>query len=140
MNIDDKWKDHLREMDDLKQSVQNATYEQKDPILIYKQEAFKLFKNMLGEINKNVIAWLFKSQIAVQANEEIHEAKQEQRKPEPKLKTNSEAFEEDEYGVTTEVEAKLKLQPIRVQKTVGRNDPCPCGSGKKFKSCHGKEG
>lgn len=140
MNIDDKWKDHLREMDDLKQSVQNATYEQKDPILIYKQEAFKLFKNMLGEINKNVIAWLFKSQIAVQANEEIHEAKQEQRKPEPKLKTNTEDFDDDEYGVATEVVEKVKLQPIRVQKTVGRNDPCPCGSGKKFKACHGKEG
>jgi len=139
MNIDDKWKDHLREMDDLKQSVQNATLEQKDPILIYKQEAFKLFKNMLGEINKNVISWLFKSQIAIQDSEEIREAKQEVRKPDPRVKTNTEDFEHEEYGVATEVAEKVKQQPIRVEKTVGRNDPCPCGSGKKFKACHGKE-
>lgn len=144
MQIDDKWKDHLREMDELKQSVQNAAYEQKDPLVIYKKEAFGLFKNMLGAVNKDVIAWLYKSVIAVQPNEEIREAKaQPKAKPDPRMKTNAEAFVQDEYGVETEVadqRERVKQQPIRVEKTVGRNDPCPCGSGKKYKACHGKEG
>jgi preprotein translocase subunit SecA len=131
-HIDDSWKEHLREMDDLKQSVQNATYEQKDPLLIYKFESFNLFKKMIETVNKSVISTLMKGHIPM---EEAPEVRQAERKHTDlsSLKT-SRNNDLDQIADTRE----KKNEPIRVEKKVGRNDLCPCGSGKKFKSCHGK--
>jgi preprotein translocase subunit SecA len=131
--IDDAWKEHLREMDDLKQSVQSATYEQKDPLLIYKFESFELFKTMLQRINKDVCSFLMKGALpGMQPN--IHEA----RAPRPvdlsKLKTGR----DDSYAQANRTSEPQRPQPVKVEKKVGRNDPCPCGSGKKYKQCHGR--
>ena len=135
--IDDSWKEHLREMDDLKQSVQNAVYEQKDPLVIYKMEAFNLFKNMLNSVNKEVVSFLYKGGIPVQQEaEDVKEAPV--AKKQPKLQTTKQEFGNEQpaldFGDTREAVAQ---QPIRKEATVGRNEPCPCGSGKKFKNCHG---
>lgn len=145
--IDEAWKEHLREMDDLRQSVQNAVYEQKDPVVIYKMEAFNLFKDMLASMNKEVLSFLFKGEIPTQQPGEVREARQVQRKPEPKLQASKPELASSTAGRqpagmpegmpmedTREVQ---KTQPIRVEQRVGRNDPCPCGSGKKYKNCHG---
>src|SRR5690554_5107945 len=144
--IDEAWKEHLREMDDLRQSVQNAVYEQKDPVVIYKMEAFNLFKAMLANMNKDVLSFLFKGEIPTQQPGEVREARQEQRRPDPKLQASKPELVSSTAGRqpagmpagmpmedTREVQ---KTQPIRVEQRVGRNDPCPCGSGKKFKNCH----
>ncbi|MCX2573317.1 preprotein translocase subunit SecA [Pedobacter sandarakinus] len=135
--IDDSWKEHLREMDDLKQSVQNAVYEQKDPLVIYKMEAFNLFKNMLNAVNKEVVSFLYKGGIPVQQEaEDLREAPAPVRQP--KLQTTKQEFGGEEpgfdFGDTREA---VPQQPIRKEATVGRNEPCPCGSGKKYKNCHG---
>lgn len=132
-HIDDAWKEHLREMDDLKQSVQNATYEQKDPLLIYKFESFNLFKKMIETVNKSVISTLMKGRIPM---EEVTEIKQAERKHTDLSSLKTSRRNDIETGVDTR---EKKAEPIRVEKRVGRNDLCPCGSGKKFKSCHGKE-
>ncbi len=130
--IDDSWKEHLREMDDLKQSVQNASYEQKDPLLIYKFESFNLFKTMIETTNKSVVSTLMKGHIPLQMPGEVREAKERRRTDMSHLKTSK-----DDLGRHGSAEPK-KAEPVRnVQKT-GRNEPCPCGSGKKFKHCHGK--
>ena len=128
--IDDAWKEHLREMDELKQSVQNASYEQKDPLLIYKFESFELFKLMLHRINKEIISFLNKGKLPMEEATNISEARL------PKMDTNKlQTGREDVVSQrTSEVQ---KTSPVHVEKKVGRNDPCPCGSGKKFKSCHG---
>lgn len=131
--IDDAWKEHLREMDDLKQSVQNATYEQKDPLLIYKLESFELFKKMMQKINEDIVSFLVKSQLSINNEENVKEA-QEQKTDMSGLKTGREEFAEGKQRPE-----QGKVQPVRVEKKVGRNDPCPCGSGKKYKHCHGKE-
>ena len=133
--IDDAWKEHLREMDDLKQSVQNAVYEQKDPIIIYKMEAFNLFKAMLASMNKDIVSFLFKGEIPGQQQpQNIEEAK-----PIPAQPANVKATKEDLDSPTGVSEEDIAVtQPIRKEQTVGRNDECPCGSGLKFKNCHGK--
>ena len=129
--IDDKWKEHLRDMDDLKQSVQNATYEQKDPLLIYKFESFNLFRQMLEELNQEVLSFLMRSHIPLRDASEA-KAPAQQRKPDmSQMRTSRTDL------VTKGGEPKSNA-PVHVEKQVGRNDPCPCGSGKKFKNCHGK--
>ena len=130
--IDDKWKEHLRDMDDLKQSVQNATYEQKDPLLIYKFESFNLFSQMLEELNKDVLSFLLRAFIPLRdASEARESAPQQPKKNMDQMQTSRTDL------VTNGGEPKSKM-PVHVDKQVGRNDPCPCGSGKKFKNCHGK--
>lgn len=132
--IDEEWKEHLRELDDLKQSVQNATYEQKDPLLIYKFESFGLFKAMIQKVNKEMLSFLFKGALPQDNEENVREAATPRRTDMSKLKTGrSNQALPTQHNSTQE----LVATPIRVEKKVGRNDPCPCGSGKKFKSCHG---
>ena len=130
--IDESWKEQLREMDDLKQSVQNASYEQKDPLLIYKFESFELFKTMLDKVNRQVVAILMKGHIPIQDASEVQEAKEPTKSEMDKYQTSR----SDQAG--QDKKQQQKLQPIRTEKKVGRNDPCPCGSGKKYKQCHGK--
>ena len=141
--IDNAWKEHLREMDDLKQSVQNASYEQKDPLLIYKFESFELFKQMLGRINREIISFLIKCDLP--ANKEV--TVESNFKPasfdSSKLQTgrtevgsNKAGHDANKFGHNTQ--QKEVTQPIIREKKVGRNDPCPCGSGKKYKKCHGR--
>ncbi|MFN0255319.1 preprotein translocase subunit SecA [Pedobacter ureilyticus] len=135
--IDDSWKEHLREMDELKQSVQNAVYEQKDPLIIYKMEAFNLFKGMLNIVNKEVVSFLFKGGIPMQQEpEQVREAVAP--KPQPKLNaTKQEYGDQSDLDLVGDTREPQPQQPIRKEATVGRNEPCPCGSGKKFKNCHG---
>ncbi|MFW5850822.1 MAG: preprotein translocase subunit SecA [Bacteroidota bacterium] len=135
VSIDEAWKEHLRELDDLKQSVQNASYEQKDPLLIYKFESFSLFQNMLVEVNKEVVSSVLKAHIPVQA--EATEARDQRRKTQ-----NLQARKDDvnQSARSQDTREKQKASPVRVGPKVGRNDPCPCGSGKKYKSCHGRAG
>ncbi len=133
--IDNSWKEHLREMDDLKQSVQNATYEQKDPLLIYKFESFNLFKTMLQKINKDVVSYLIKGDILIKNQGQIREARLPRGLDRSQMKEERGDLLSQSNSNTQE---KEKPQPIRVEKKVGRNDPCPCGSGKKYKQCHGK--
>ena len=133
--IDDSWKDHLRELDELKQSVQNASYEQKDPLLIYKFESFELFKNMIVKINKNVGSFLIKGNLPMVDPSTVKEAQKPKSLNKQQLKTERNDLLSKAHSNT---QGKEKTQPITVAKKVGRNDPCPCGSGKKFKNCHGK--
>ncbi|MBO5471341.1 MAG: preprotein translocase subunit SecA [Bacteroidales bacterium] len=130
--IDEHWKEHLRDMDDLKQSVQNATYEQKDPLLIYKFESFNLFSQMLEDLNKDVLSFLLRAHIPLRdASEAPRQAQQPRKTDMSQMQTSRNDL------VTNGGEAKSNM-PVHVEKQVGRNDPCPCGSGKKFKNCHGK--
>ncbi|MBR2428663.1 MAG: preprotein translocase subunit SecA [Alistipes sp.] len=134
--IDDAWREHLREMDDLRQSVQNATYEQKDPLLIYKLESFQLFSKMIEDINRDVIVQLNKAGLAIRQNngDSIQQAQeQKQRVDVNKLQESRMAA-----AAAAGQGERSKTAPIKVDKSVGRNDPCPCGSGKKYKHCHGK--
>jgi preprotein translocase subunit SecA len=126
--IDNAWKDHLREMDDLKQSVQGAAYEQKDPLLIYKFESFELFKRMIQKVNKEIITFLAKARLPVQDAAQVQRAAAPEKTDMSRLQTGR----SDVGG------GQRKVEPVRVEKKVGRNEPCPCGSGKKFKQCHGK--
>jgi preprotein translocase subunit SecA len=134
--IDDAWKEHLREMDELKQSVQNATYEQKDPLLIYKFESFELFKTMINKVNKDVVSALMKGHIPNQDPDQVKEAERKRHVDMSNMKTSRSDF--SQYSSTGgDQDRNQKTEPVRVDKKVGRNDPCPCGSGKKFKQCHG---
>jgi len=144
--IDNAWKEHLREMDDLKTSVQNAVYEQKDPLLIYKFESFELFKQMIEKVNKEILSFLFKGHIAVQESSNVREARPSQRTDMSKLRTSHAdagpagrppGIPGPGGAQTATAPPPPKVQPVRVEHKVGRNDPCPCGSGKKFKNCHG---
>ncbi|MGN6637579.1 MAG: preprotein translocase subunit SecA, partial [Mucilaginibacter sp.] len=137
--IDDAWKEHLREMDELKQSVQNAVYEQKDPLLVYKFEAFELFRDMLTNVNKELVSFLFRGGIPVQQQaEEVREARPQPKMDLKKLRTSKPELVHESNGVPMEDTRELqKPMPVRVEQKVGRNDPCPCGSGKKYKNCHG---
>lgn len=131
--IDEHWKEHLREMDDLKQSVQNATYEQKDPLLIYKFESFQLFKTMLDKISRDVLAFLLKAHIPLrEAQKEPVSVREEQKK-----KTDLSRMQTSRQDLAASAGEPKTQAPVHVEKKVGRNDPCPCGSGKKYKSCHG---
>ena len=141
--IDDAWKEHLRSMDDLRTSVQNATYEQKDPLVIYKVEAFSLFAQLNNEINKNIVSFLCHASIPVQQGEPaIREgraqktdmSKMRQRKEE--MSVGSPSGMQDYIDPSAE---PIKQEPIVTGPKIGRNDPCPCGSRKKYKNCHGKE-
>jgi preprotein translocase subunit SecA len=148
--IDDAWKEHLRAMDDLKQSVQTAYLEQKDPLVIYKISAFDLFKQMGGDVNKNIVSFLSHAGIPIEqqgpaANrtQQIREGREEKtdmskmraNKAEIERRGEDYAANENDYYDPTPV----KQEPVKVGPKVGRNDPCPCGSGKKYKNCHGKE-
>ena len=146
--IDETWKEHLREMDQLRQSVQNASYEQKDPLVIYKKESFNMFKAMVGDLNAKTIATLMRGQIPVQAAEAATEHREMPQQRRPSYRTGR-GGEED----AIERNARLQQQaargvshgpqrptgPIVNGPRPGRNDPCPCGSGKKFKNCHGRD-
>ena len=138
--IDENWKEHLREMDDLRQSVQNASYEQKDPLLIYKLESFNLFKIMVENVNSKSVSVLMRGQIPIREPEQVKRAAPEEKTDYSKYRT-----EKDESSSRTNSSKpegtdtrERKLEPVRVEKKAGRNDPCPCGSGKKFKNCHGR--
>ena len=137
--IDDEWKEHLRQLDELRNSVQNASYEQKDPLLIYKLESFGLFKEMIDSINRKVLAILMRGQIPMREPEQVREARPSQRMDLSKYKTQkADADSNNSQDPTKQDTRELQHQePIRVEKKVGRNDPCPCGSGKKYKNCHG---
>jgi preprotein translocase subunit SecA len=139
--IDEAWKEQLREMDDLKQSVQNATYEQKDPLLIYKFESFNLFKIMVEKVNKDVVSTLMKGHIPIQSPDQIKQAEERKRIDMSRYKTQKSdlpGVDNPMGGANTNTGERSKPQPVRVEKKVGRNDPCPCGSGKKYKHCHGR--
>jgi len=139
--IDEAWKEQLREMDDLKQSVQNATYEQKDPLLIYKFESFNLFKMMLITVNKNVVSTLMKGHIPIQSPDQVRKEEERKRTDLSRYKTEKSDLpgaENPMAGARTNTGEQSRPQPVRVEKKVGRNDPCPCGSGKKYKHCHGR--
>ncbi len=129
--IDEKWKEHLRDMDDLKQSVQNATYEQKDPLLIYKFESFNLFSQLLETLNKDVLSFLLRAFIPLRDASQAKAPVQQRKTDMSQMRTGRTDL------VTNGGEAKSNM-PVHVEKQVGRNDPCPCGSGKKYKNCHGK--
>lgn len=136
--IDHHWKDHLRQMDELKHSVQMAVHEQKDPLLIFKFEAYELFKQMLSAVNKDVTTFLMKGSLPVQDANQIQQHRQ-LRRAERTTETRGDGTTEEEYAGAEAAETKEKQQPARAEVKIGRNDPCPCGSGKKFKQCHGKE-
>ena len=131
--IDDHWKEHLRDMDDLKQSVQNASYEQKDPLLIYKFESFNLFKSMLESLSKDILSFLMRAHIPLRDAAPVQktQAPIEPRQDMSQMRTSRTDL------VTNGGDQKSRM-PVHVDKTVGRNDPCPCGSGKKYKNCHGR--
>ena len=133
--IDESWKEHLRELDDLKQSVRNATYEQKDPLLIYKFESFNLFKQMIQKINTDVISFLMRADVPMQDGSQVREQRA-RAIDRSRLKEQRNDLLSQAHSNTQE---RQVTQPIHVEKKVGRNDPCPCGSGKKYKNCHGKD-
>lgn len=140
-NIDDAWKENLRELDELKKSVQNASYEQKDPLLIFKLESVKLFDEMVNKINNSTVSTLMRGQIPVQVPEEVREAAPEPQQ-QPRYTESKESYDESIDEEARQAAARdtreQAPQPIVKEKVPGRNDPCPCGSGKKFKHCHGK--
>ena len=137
--IDDAWKENLRELDELKHSVQNASYEQKDPLLIFKLESVKLFDDMVNKINNNTVSVLMRGQIPVPDPEQVRAAAPERPAPRQQYQeTKQDLTDPNQQAAAQRDTREQKHEPIRVQKTPGRNDPCPCGSGKKFKNCHGK--
>ena len=139
--IDDLWKEHLRELDDLKTSVQNASYEQKDPLLIYKFESFNLFEKMLIEINRQITTFLSRASLPIKEESDVREAQQprsDNRRLQTSRTDNSQPSSMQQ-AASQRTAPREKPQPVHVEKKVGRNDPCPCGSGKKYKNCHGKD-
>jgi preprotein translocase subunit SecA len=146
--IDDSWKEHLRAMDDLKQSVQTAYLEQKDPLVIYKIEAYNQFRNMNAEVNRDIVSFLSHASIPIQEeNAQLREGRQ-QKTDMSRMRANKDEVDNagQDYGANEKdrfepggAETMVKQEPIKVGPKVGRNDPCPCGSGKKYKNCHGKE-
>ncbi|MBU3715315.1 MAG: preprotein translocase subunit SecA, partial [Ferruginibacter sp.] len=143
--IDEAWKEHLRNMDDLRHSVQTAGYEQKDPLVIYKLEAFNAFKVLNDEVNKNIVSFLCHATIPVEQSSSgrIREgrthktdmSKMNVNKAEIDAAGSDYAANENDYY---DPSGAVKQEPVRVEPKIGRNDPCPCGSGKKYKQCHGK--
>ena len=144
--IDDSWKEHLRAMDDLKQSVQTAVYEQKDPLVIYKQSAFELFSNMDAEVNKDIVSFLCHAALPAENNGGSLREGRESKTDMSKMRERKDEFSSapahgpieggNEYHDPSQ---SVKSEPVKVGPKVGRNDPCPCGSGKKYKACHGKD-
>ena len=141
-NIDDAWKENLRALDDLKKSVQNASYEQKDPLLVFKLESVKLFDDMVNRINNNSVSTLMRCQIPVAAPEEVREAEEDvhenQNYTTNRGSEDPMADPDQQAAAGQDTRAQHPQRPIVKDKMPGRNDPCPCGSGKKFKNCHGK--
>ena len=142
--IDDEWKEHLRQLDDLKQSVQNASYEQKDPLLIYKLESFNIFKGMLDTLNRRAIAILLRGQIHTQEPDRVQQAQQQRRMDYSRYRTQKDAVQQAAQASGAAAAAgrdtreQQRPEPIHADKKPRPNDPCPCGSGKKYKQCHGK--
>ena len=141
--IDDLWKEHLRQLDDLRQSVQNAAYEQKDPLLVYKFESFKLFEKMLLDINREITSFLSRAQLPLPDENQVREARQPQS-DQRRLRAGREnpldrTARQQQQAIDSSRQQPAKPMPVHVEKKVGRNDPCPCGSGKKYKNCHGRE-
>ena len=141
--IDDLWKEHLRQLDDLRQSVQNAAYEQKDPLLIYKFESFKLFEQMLLNINREITSFLSRASLPLPDESQVREAQRPQA-PQRGLRAGRDnqfdrAAQQQQQAIDNSRQQPQKVMPVHVEKKVGRNDPCPCGSGKKYKNCHGRD-
>ena len=134
ITIDNNWKEHLREMDDLKQSVQNASYEQKDPLLIYKLESYNLFQSVIEKINREVLSFLVRAQLPVAQNENLSLREETKRR-----RTDMSNMRTSRSELSTNSGEPKSNAPVHVEKKVGRNDPCPCGSGKKYKNCCGRE-
>jgi len=141
--IDDKWKEHLRSMDELKDSSQAASFEQKDPLVVYKMEAFNLFEDLIFGVNEDVTSYLSKGTLVFRDGRSLEEAKEQKTS----LKGTSTNRRDDEPLANVRqrqaaegVSRRPKVETFkRTQKKVGRNEPCPCGSGKKYKQCHGKK-
>ena len=141
--IDDLWKEHLRQLDDLRQSVQNAAYEQKDPLLIYKFESFKLFEQMLLNVNREITSFLSRATLPLPDENQVREARQPQA-PQRGLRAGRQndfdrSAQQQQQAIDNSRQQPQKVMPVHVDKKVGRNDPCPCGSGKKYKNCHGRD-
>ena len=139
-DIDEAWKENLRALDDLKQSVQNASYEQKDPLVIFKLESVKLFDEMVNQINNSTVSILMRGQIPLQTPEEVQQAREDERPRMPKYtESRTDLIDQNQQkAAQQDTREPQQPQPVHVDKMPGRNDPCPCGSGKKFKNCHGK--
>ncbi len=147
--IDDAWKEHLRAMDDLKQSVQTAYLEQKDPLVIYKMEAYNQFSSMNTEVNKNIVSFLCHSSIPIQQDNTPLKEGRQQKTDMSRMRANKDevdaagqdyaANERDRFEPGGPDDVAVKQEPVKVGPKIGRNDPCPCGSGKKYKQCHGKD-
>ncbi len=140
--IDDKWKEHLRAMDELKDSVQSASFEQKDPLVIYKMEAYKLFENLVYTINKEVASYLTRGQLVFNGPEESEQelkAAREVKTDFSNVQSNKdqEARKAAAQNAGGQPERRVVETIVRQDDKVGRNDLCPCGSGKKYKNCHG---
>ena len=142
--IDDEWKEHLRQLDDLKQSVQNASYEQKDPLLIYKLESFGIFRRMLDALNRRAIAILLRGQNPTSNPEDVRQAQEQRRQDYSRYRTQKDstarAAQQSGQAVAAgrDTREMQRPEPIHVEKKPRPNDPCPCGSGKKYKQCHGR--
>lgn len=142
--IDDEWKDHLRQLDELKQSVQNASYEQKDPLLIYKLESFNIFKKMLDNFNRRTLSILLRGQIPMRDPESVQQAHTQQRQDYSRYRAQKDAVARaaaasgQAAAANRDTREQQRPEPLRVEKKPRPNDPCPCGSGKKYKQCHGK--
>ena len=152
--LDEAWKEHLREMDELRNSVQNASYENKDPLLIYKLESYELFKTMIDSMNRKASAILMRAHIQVAPPQEAEAAaaqKVEVKQAAPERPTDMSRYKTRKDDIEAQREAQRaaavgagqasqpKAEPVRAEPKIGRNDPCPCGSGKKFKNCHGRD-
>jgi preprotein translocase subunit SecA len=135
--IDEAWKEHLREMDELRQSVRNASYEQKDPLLIYKLESFGLFKAMVDDVNRKTVSILMRGQVPMR-EEPVRQAAPERKQDFSKYRTQKDEFGGNSSNTAEQRQPERRIEPVRVEKKIGRNDLCPCGSGQKFKNCHGK--
>ena len=143
--IDNEWKEHLREMDDLRSAVHNASYEQKDPLLVYKLESFDLFKNMINRLNTEAVELLMK--LDIPEEQEVQSTNKEERQNNYAKSTsnsnsttppNFSGAEAYRQAIDSSLPPQEKREPVIVEPKAGRNDPCPCGSGKKYKQCHGK--
>ena len=132
--IDEHWKQQLRDLDDLRQSVQNAAYEQKDPLVIYKLESYNLFASMLEALDKDVLSFLLRATIFLKQPDQ---AEQAPREAAPQRRQDMSRMQTQHGDLATNGAPKTRM-PIHVDKKIGRNDPCPCGSGLKYKNCHGK--
>ncbi len=142
--IDDCWKENLRELDELKHSVQNASYEQKDPLLIFKLESVKLFDSMVNTMNNRITSILMRSAIP-EMQQSVKEAEPDEKPQQPRYTETKRNLDEEQLtdpnqaaAAAQDTRAQQQREPIVKDKLPGRNDPCPCGSGKKFKNCHGR--